>query len=39
MCLPYELRQYKGTGGELYMDYIAVLSAHPDNFASNKFDL
>ena len=38
-CLPYELKQRKGGGGELYMDYVVVLSVHPDDFASNKIDL
>ena len=38
-CLPYELKQCKGEGGELYMDYVVVHSVHPDGFASNKINL
>ena len=38
-CLPYELKQHKGAGGELYMDYVIVFHVNPPDFSSNKIDL
>ena len=38
-CLPYELKQRKGVGWCLYMDYLVAFSVSSKDFLSNKIDL
>ena len=38
-CLPYELKQRKGVGGCLYMDYLVAFLVSSENFLSNEIDL
>ena len=38
-CLPYELKQRKGVGGWLYMDYLVTFRLKSEKFLSNEIDL
>ena len=38
-CLPFELKQRKGVGGCLYLDYLVAFRVSSEDFLSNKIDL